>query len=106
MNVLCLSLEELAQLSLNNLLRYETLQRACKSSIYKEKWAGIDVDKIITYEDFSQLPYTTANEVRQAMYEQPIDQFCVEKWSIGFQLQAQQGFRSGCRTGVETLKFL
>jgi phenylacetate-coenzyme A ligase PaaK-like adenylate-forming protein len=67
MNVLCLSLEELAQLSLNNLLRYETLQRACKSSIYKEKWAGIDVDKIITYEDFSQLPYTTANEVRQAI---------------------------------------
>ncbi|MGD6810958.1 MAG: phenylacetate--CoA ligase family protein [Candidatus Bathyarchaeia archaeon] len=74
MNVLCLSLEELAQLSLNNLLRYETLQRACKSSIYKEKWAGINVDNIITYEDFSQLPYTTANEVRQAMYEQPIDQ--------------------------------
>ncbi len=74
MDVLGLPLEELAQLSLNNLFHYKTLQRASNSSIYKQKWAGINVEKIKTYEDFAQLPYTTSKEVRQAIYEQPIDQ--------------------------------
>ncbi|MGD6932959.1 MAG: phenylacetate--CoA ligase family protein [Candidatus Bathyarchaeia archaeon] len=79
MDVLRLSLEELAKLSMNNLLKYETLQRASKSSIYKAKWAGINVEKIRTYEDFAQLPYTTTKEVRQAIYEQPIDQILCGK---------------------------
>ena len=74
MDVLGLPLEELAQLSLNNLHHYKTLQRASTSSIYKQKWAGINVEQIKSYEDFSKLPYITSKEVRQAIYEQPIDQ--------------------------------
>lgn len=74
MDVLQLPLEELAQLSLNNLFHYKTLQRASTSSIYKQKWADINVEQIKTYEDFATLPYITSKEVRQAIYEQPIDQ--------------------------------
>jgi phenylacetate-coenzyme A ligase PaaK-like adenylate-forming protein len=73
MDVLRLPLGELAQLSFNNLLRYETLVRASKSSLYKKKWQAIDAAQIKSYEDFSKLPYTTTKEVRQAIYEQPID---------------------------------
>jgi phenylacetate-CoA ligase len=79
MDVLRLSLEELAQLSFNNLMHFKTLQRASKSSIYKTKWANINVEEIKTYEDFSQLPYVTSQEVRQALYEQPIDEILCGK---------------------------
>jgi phenylacetate-coenzyme A ligase PaaK-like adenylate-forming protein len=74
MDVLQLSLEELGQLSMDNLFCYETLKRASNSVIYKKKWAGINVEKIETYEDFAKLPYTASKEVRQAIYEQPIEQ--------------------------------
>jgi len=74
MDVLRLSLEELGQLSLNNLFKSNTLKRACNSSLYRKKWAGINVAEIRNYEDFAKLPYITSKEVRQAIYEQPIDQ--------------------------------
>ncbi len=79
MDVLGLPLEELGKLSLTNLFQHKTLQRAVQSSIYKQKWAGINVEEIKTYEDFQKLPYITSKEVRQAIYEQPIEQLLCGK---------------------------
>lgn len=79
MDVLHLPLEELGQLSMQNLHQYETLERANKSVLYRKKWASINVAEIKTYEDFTQLPYITSKEVRQTIYEQPIDQILCGK---------------------------
>ncbi|XHH08853.1 MAG: phenylacetate--CoA ligase family protein [Candidatus Bathyarchaeia archaeon] len=79
MDVLRLPLEELGKLSFYNLLHHKTLERASRSSIYKTKWAGLDVETIVSYEEFSKLPYTTTKEVRQAIYEQPIDKILCGK---------------------------
>jgi phenylacetate-coenzyme A ligase PaaK-like adenylate-forming protein len=73
MDVVNLPLEELAHLSFSNLLHYETLERASHSSLYKQKWSGINAAEIRSYDDFVKLPYTTTKEVRQAIYEQPLD---------------------------------
>jgi phenylacetate-coenzyme A ligase PaaK-like adenylate-forming protein len=74
-DTLHLPLEQLAELSMHNLLYFKTLQRAVASSLYREKWetAGVNVEEIKSYRDFAQLPYTTSREVRRAIYESPID---------------------------------
>ncbi|MCW4023446.1 MAG: hypothetical protein NWF01_00210 [Candidatus Bathyarchaeota archaeon] len=81
MDILSLPLDKLAELSMQNLLHYKTLERASTSSLYNAKWvaAGINVKEITTYEDFSELPYTTSKEVRSALYEQPIDKILCSK---------------------------
>jgi len=62
-------------------MHYKTLERACKSSLYREKWgkAGIKPDEIKSYSDFAKLPYVTSREVRKAIYESPIDEVLCAK---------------------------
>src|SRR5665647_1371748 len=81
MNNLQLPLNELAQLSLQNLKKYKTLERASSSCVYKQKWnaAGIRAEQIRTYEDFSQLPYITSKELRNKIYENPIEEILCSK---------------------------
>ena len=81
MDVLHLPLDQLAQLSMQNLLYYQTLERASNSSLYNAKWkaAGIKPQEIKSYADFAKLPYTTSREVRKAIYEQPLDQILCAK---------------------------
>jgi phenylacetate-coenzyme A ligase PaaK-like adenylate-forming protein len=81
MDVLRLPIDKLAELSMQNLLHYKTLERASVSSLYNTKWAevGINVKEITTYEDFAKLPYTTSKEVRSAIYEQPINKILCSK---------------------------
>ncbi len=74
MDLLHLPLEELGQLSFDTLLSSGTLRSACKSSLYRKKWADLNIAEIRSYEDFAKLPYITSKEVRQAIYEQPLDQ--------------------------------
>jgi phenylacetate-CoA ligase len=72
-------LEQLAKLSVQNLLNYKTLERANTSSLYREKWkaAGIKPEEIKSYKDFVQLPYVTSRDVRRAIYDSPLDEvFC------------------------------
>lgn len=75
MDILHLPIEQLAQLSFQNLIKYSTLERANKSKIYTEKWkkAGINPQKIKNYQDFSKIPFTTSKEVRKAIYEFSIE---------------------------------
>lgn len=81
MDILHLSLDQLAQLSMQNLLHYQTLERANNSNLYNAKWeaAGIKPQEIKSYADFAKLPYTTSREVRKAIYEQPLDQILCSK---------------------------
>lgn len=81
MNNLQLPLNELARLSLQNLKKYKTLERASSSCVYKQKWnaAGIRAEQIRTYEDFSQLPYITSKELRNKIYENPIEEILCSK---------------------------
>jgi phenylacetate-CoA ligase len=76
-----LPLKQLAELSFNNLIHYQTLERACKSSLYREKWgkAGIKTQEIKSYSDFAKLPYVTSREVRKAIYENPLDEVLCTK---------------------------
>jgi len=102
MDVLRLSLEELGQLSLNNLFKSNTLKRACNSSLYRKKWAGINVAEIRNYEDFAKLPYITSKEVRQAIYEQPIDQILCAQPAHWFSTTGTLACQSGCPTPKKT----
>ncbi len=81
MDVLHLSLDELSEVCMQNLLFYNTLERASFSIVYKSKWktAGINAKEITSYEDFAKLPYTTTKEVRAAIYEHPIDEILCSK---------------------------
>ena len=81
MDTLHLPLNQLAELCMQNLLGYRTLERAGTSSIYQAKWmaAGIRSEDIKSYADFAKLPYTTSREVRRAIYEQPIDEVLCAK---------------------------
>jgi phenylacetate-coenzyme A ligase PaaK-like adenylate-forming protein len=105
MDALHLPLEELGKLSFNNLLHYKTLQRASTSSIYKTKWAGFNVEKIASYEEFSKLPYTTTKEVRQAIYEQPIDQILCGKPVHWFSTTGTTGLSKWLPYGRRDLEF-
>lgn len=105
MDVLRLPLEELGKLSFKNLLHYETLKHACKSSIYKTKWAGFDVENIASYEEFSKLPYTTTKQVRQAIYEQPIDQILCGKPLHWFSTTGTTGLSKWLPYGRRDIEF-
>jgi phenylacetate-CoA ligase len=76
MDVLKLPLDQLATLGLENLKKYKALERASKSSAYNKRWneANIKVDEINTYEDFSRLPFITSKQLRNLIYENPIDE--------------------------------
>ena len=58
MDVLHLPLDQLAQLSMQNLLYYQTLERANNSNLYNAKWeaAGIKPQETKSYADFAKLP--------------------------------------------------
>jgi len=74
-DVLHLTLDQLAALSLQRLKDSGTLKRGAKSALYREKWkaAGIAPEEIITYDDFARIPYITGRDVRKAMNEYPIE---------------------------------
>lgn len=74
-DVMHLTLDQLAALSLQRLKGSRTLERAAKSVLYREKWkaAGIAAEEIITYDDFARIPYITGRDVRKAMNEYPIE---------------------------------
>ncbi len=81
MDTLHLPLNKLAEFSMQNLLQYETLERASKSALYRDKWkaAGVKADEVKSYEDFSRLPFSTTKEIRRAIYELPIDEILCGK---------------------------
>jgi phenylacetate-CoA ligase len=74
-DVMRLTLDQLAALSLRHLKDSRTLERGAKSVLYREKWkaAGIAAEQIITYDDFARIPYITGRDVRKAMNEYPIE---------------------------------
>lgn len=76
MDILRLPLEELAKLSMDRLIELETLERASKSLLYRDKWkaAGIQPEKIETYDDFAKLPFVTSREIREIMFKGPIEE--------------------------------
>ena len=76
MDILRLPLEELAKLSMDRLIELETLERASKSRLYRDKWraAGIQPEKIETYDDFAKLPFVTSREIREIMFKGPIEE--------------------------------
>lgn len=74
-DVLHLTLDQLAALSLQRLRDSRTLERGAKSALYREKWkaAGIVAEEIMTYNDFARIPYISGRDVRNAMNEHPIE---------------------------------
>jgi phenylacetate-CoA ligase len=71
-----LPLEQLASIVLQRLRDYKTLERANKSALYREKWraAGISVEEIETYEDFTKIPFITGRDLRNAINDAPIEE--------------------------------
>jgi phenylacetate-coenzyme A ligase PaaK-like adenylate-forming protein len=76
MDILRLPLEELAKLSMDRLIELETLERASKSLLYRDKWraVGIQPEKIETINDFAKLPFVTSREIREVMFKGPIEE--------------------------------
>jgi len=74
MDVLNLPLDQLAELSMDNLNTSKTLERASRSGLYKEKWkaAKSSLKKFKRTMTFLNSLYLTSKELRKAMYEQPI----------------------------------
>lgn len=71
-----LPLEQLADISMQHLRDYRTLERASKSSLYRERWrvAGINPGAVETYEDFTKIPFITGRELRSAINEGPMEE--------------------------------
>jgi phenylacetate-CoA ligase len=76
MDVLHLPLKELAAFSMRRLTDLKTLEKASKSILYREKWktAGIQPEKIETYDDFAKLPFITSKELRETIAKGPIEE--------------------------------
>jgi len=76
MDILNRPLEELAKLSMNRLMELKTLERASKSLLYRDKWeaAGIQPEKIETYDDFAEIPFVTSREILEIMFKGPIEE--------------------------------
>ena len=75
MDILRLPLEELAKFSMHRLKKLGTLERASKSLFYQDKWraAGIQPEKIETYDDFAELPFVTSRELREILIKGPME---------------------------------
>lgn len=75
-DVLHLSLDQLAALSMSRLRNSRTLERAAKSVLYREKWKAADIvaEEIKTYDDFARIPFTTGQDVRKAINENTIEE--------------------------------
>jgi len=61
---------------MQHLRDYRTLERASKSSLYRDRWraAGINPEAVETYEDFTKIPFTTGRELRSAINEGPLEE--------------------------------
>jgi phenylacetate-CoA ligase len=75
-------LGQLATISMQHLKDYRTLERASKSTLYRERWraAGIRPEEIETYEDFIKIPFITSRDLRKAINEDPLEKvLCSEE---------------------------
>lgn len=76
-----LPLGDLAKLSFDNLKKYEVIERASHSSLYRYKWknAGIDPRSVESYENFTKIPFLLSKELRSALYGNPIGDILCSK---------------------------
>jgi phenylacetate-CoA ligase len=71
-----LPLEQLAAISMQHLRDYKTLERASKSSLYRERWrvASVIPEAVETYKDLAKIPFITGRELRSAINEGPMEE--------------------------------
>ncbi len=74
-DILHLPLDQLAAVSMRRLRDSKVLEKAAKSTLYREKWRAADIraEEIETYEDFARIPFITSRELRRAVNEGPIE---------------------------------
>ncbi len=74
-DILHLPPEQLAELSFRRLRESKTLERAAKSALYRCKWEAADIkpEGIVTYKEFSEIPFITGREIREALDKNPIE---------------------------------
>ena len=66
---------QLAELSFRRLRESKTLERAAKSALYRSKWEAVNIKprEIVTYKEFSQIPFITGREIREAFDKNPVE---------------------------------
>lgn len=74
-DILYLPSGQLAELSFRRLRESNTLERAAKSALYRCRWeaTNIEPEKIVTYKEFSQIPFITGRDIREALNTNPIE---------------------------------
>ncbi|MEI6449044.1 MAG: hypothetical protein WCP98_03730 [Actinomycetes bacterium] len=76
-----LPLEELVSLAERRLVESRVVERAARSSLYRERWAaaGVDARAVRSYQDLRAIPYTCSADLRSALQTHPAgDLVCSE----------------------------
>ena len=61
------------------------IQRAYKSALYHERWKkkGLDIDSLKEYKGISQLPYTSASDLRDTWENNSVEDIILTE-TVGF----------------------
>ena len=80
--------------ALQNVRKKIAVQRAQKSSIFKDRLKGIDVDRLDAPEEWQKIPILTKDELREIPTERFMDDFCIAP-----RTEVVEYWRSGGATG-------
>ena len=88
-----MSLKELVELQNKNLRESKVIERAYKSSVYRDRWdeSNVDITSIKTREDLKKIPLSSSDNVRAALTGKLEDYICTEDIRFWFATSGTTG---------------